>query len=51
MGQDPVLFGLELRNRDPTTYIYIYIYNKQQLNTGVYIVYNILIIIIINNIL
>ena len=30
MGQDPVLFGLEPRNRDPTfriqeTYIYIYI--------------------------
>ena len=31
--------------------IYIYIYNKQQLNTCVYIVYNILTFIIIYNIL
>ena len=47
----PMNLPLVTNKKNIIEYIYIYIYNKQQLNTCVYIVYNILIIIIINNIL
>ena len=38
-------------HKKKNTHTHIYIYNKQQLNTCVYIVYNILTFIIIYNIL